>query len=129
VRSSERSAEPGQKRTEPAQGLARKGNGQTVPLCLTLLGKTPKQVFASGSLLCPESLLYTFVLMQDQGVWAEVKVGNEHLRLFAEHNAQGVQASVYNVISKTWIAPSNLWMISNTGRSEQQRTPRNTSRG
>jgi hypothetical protein len=26
--------------------------------------------------------------------------------LFAEHNAQGVQASVYNVISKTWIAPS-----------------------
>jgi hypothetical protein len=44
--------------------------------------------------------------MLDQGVWADVKVGNEHLRLFAEHNAQGVQASVYNVISKTWIAPS-----------------------
>jgi hypothetical protein len=44
--------------------------------------------------------------MLDKGVWAEVKVGNEHLRLFAEHNAQGVQASVYNVISKTWIAPS-----------------------
>jgi len=34
------------------------------------------------------------------------KWGNEHLRLFAEHNAQGVQASAYNVISKTWIAPS-----------------------
>jgi len=44
--------------------------------------------------------------MLDQGVWAEVRVGNEHLRLFAEHNAQGVQASVYNVASKTWIAPS-----------------------
>ena len=44
--------------------------------------------------------------MLDEGVWTEVKVGNEHLRLFAEHNAQGVQASVYNVISKTWIAPS-----------------------
>ncbi len=44
--------------------------------------------------------------MLDEGVWAEVKVGNEHLRLFAEHNAQGVQASVYNVICKTWIAPS-----------------------
>lgn len=44
--------------------------------------------------------------MLDEGVWAEVKVGNEHLRLFAERNAQGVQASVYNVISKTWIAPS-----------------------
>ena len=44
--------------------------------------------------------------MLDEGVWAEVKVGNEHLRLFAEHNAQGVQASVYNVMTKTWIAPS-----------------------
>ena len=44
--------------------------------------------------------------MLDEGVWAEVKVGNEHLRLFAERNAQGVQASVYNVISKIWIAPS-----------------------
>jgi hypothetical protein len=44
--------------------------------------------------------------MLDQGVWAEVKVGDEHLRLFAEHNAQGVQASVYNVIAKTWVAPS-----------------------
>jgi hypothetical protein len=44
--------------------------------------------------------------MLDPGVWAEVKMGNEHLRLFAEHNALGVQASVYNVIAKTWIAPS-----------------------
>ena len=44
--------------------------------------------------------------MLDQGVWAEVKVADEHLRLFAEHNALGVQASVYNVIAKTWIAPS-----------------------
>jgi hypothetical protein len=41
-----------------------------------------------------------------EGVWAEIKVGGEHLRLFAEHNAQGVQASVYNVITKSWIAPS-----------------------
>jgi len=39
-------------------------------------------------------------------VWAEVKVGDEHLRLFAEDNAQGVQASVYNVNTKNWIAPS-----------------------
>lgn len=44
--------------------------------------------------------------MLDQGVWAEVKVGNEHLRLFSEHNAQGVQVSVYNVNTKQWIAPS-----------------------
>ena len=44
--------------------------------------------------------------MLDEGVWAEIKIGKEHLRLFAEHNPQGVQASVYNVISKTWISPS-----------------------
>jgi uncharacterized Fe-S cluster protein YjdI len=44
--------------------------------------------------------------MLTDGVWAEVEVGGEHLRLFSEHNAQGVQASVYNVKTKTWIAPS-----------------------
>ena len=44
--------------------------------------------------------------MLDEGVWAEIKVGNEHLRLFSERNAQGIQASVYNVSAKQWIAPS-----------------------
>lgn len=44
--------------------------------------------------------------MLTEGVWAEVKVGAEYLRLFSEHNAQGVQASVYNVTTKSWIAPS-----------------------
>jgi hypothetical protein len=44
--------------------------------------------------------------MLTDGVWAEVKVDGEHLRLFSEHSAQGVQASVYNVNSKAWIAPS-----------------------
>jgi hypothetical protein len=44
--------------------------------------------------------------MLTEGVWAEVKVGAEYLRLFSEHNAQGVQASVYNVNTKSWIAPS-----------------------
>jgi hypothetical protein len=44
--------------------------------------------------------------MLTDGVWAEVKVGGQHLRLFSEHNAQGVQASVYNVNAKAWIAPS-----------------------
>jgi hypothetical protein len=44
--------------------------------------------------------------MLDEGVWTEVKVGDEHLRLFSEHNAQGVQASVYNVKTKSWVAPS-----------------------
>jgi hypothetical protein len=45
-----------------------------------------------------------FVL--DEGVWAEIKIGSEHLRLFSEQNAQGVQASVFNVNAKNWIAPS-----------------------
>jgi hypothetical protein len=40
------------------------------------------------------------------GVWAEVIVNGEHLRLFSEHNALGVQTSVYNVTTKSWIAPS-----------------------
>ena len=40
------------------------------------------------------------------GLWAEVKVGDEHLKLFSEHSAQGVQASVYNVKTNSWIAPS-----------------------
>jgi hypothetical protein len=44
--------------------------------------------------------------MLTDGVWAEVQVDNEHLRLFSEHNAQGVQASVYNVNTKSWLAPS-----------------------
>ena len=39
-------------------------------------------------------------------MWAEVKVGGEHLRLFSEHSALGAQASVYNVNAKNWIAPS-----------------------
>jgi hypothetical protein len=40
------------------------------------------------------------------GVWAEVEVGGECLRLFSEHNALGIQSSVFNVKTKTWIAPS-----------------------
>jgi hypothetical protein len=44
--------------------------------------------------------------MLTKGAWAEVKVGTEHLRLFSEHNAQGVQTSVYNLNTKSWIAPS-----------------------
>ena|SRR5450631_2391473 len=41
--------------------------------------------------------------MLTEGVWAEVQVGKEHLRLFSENNAQGTQASVYNV--GTGLAP------------------------
>jgi hypothetical protein len=35
--------------------------------------------------------------MLDEGFWAEIRVGGEHLRLFSERNALGVQTSVYNV--------------------------------
>ena len=44
--------------------------------------------------------------MLEEGLWAEVIVGKEHLRLFSERTPSGVQASVYNVTGKTWIAPS-----------------------
>lgn len=44
--------------------------------------------------------------MLAEGLWAEVKLGGEHLRLFSEASPLGVQASVYNVIAKNWIAPS-----------------------
>jgi hypothetical protein len=44
--------------------------------------------------------------MLTEGVWAEVKVKGHHLRLFSENNAQGVQVSVYNVTTNSWIAPS-----------------------
>ena len=44
--------------------------------------------------------------MLTNGAWAQVEAGDEELRLFAEHNAQGIQASVYNSRTKTWIAPS-----------------------
>ena len=44
--------------------------------------------------------------MLEQGVWADVIVGKEHLRLFSEQTPDGEQATVYNVNEKTWIAPS-----------------------
>jgi len=44
--------------------------------------------------------------MLEEGFWAEVRIGDEHLTLFSEHNAMGVQASVYNVKANAWIAPS-----------------------
>jgi hypothetical protein len=43
--------------------------------------------------------------MLDHGVWSDVKIGGEHLRLFSEQSTFGVQASVYNMIAKNWVAP------------------------
>jgi hypothetical protein len=54
--------------------------------------------------------------MLTEGVWAEIKMGNVHLRLFSEHNAQGVQTSVYNVNTKSWIAPSEAVDDIETGK-------------
>jgi hypothetical protein len=56
--------------------------------------------------LCGNNSAFRSSSMLEQGVWAEVKVGGEHIRLFSEENALGVQASVYNVNAKNWIAPS-----------------------
>jgi hypothetical protein len=56
--------------------------------------------------LATDDRAYVGLSMLDQGVWAEVKVGGEHLKLFSEQNALGVQASVYNVNAKNWVAPS-----------------------
>jgi hypothetical protein len=58
--------------------------------------------------------------MLTEGVWAEIKVGNEHLRLFSEDNAQGVQASVYNVNTKSWIAPSELVVDIEQGKEKAE---------
>jgi hypothetical protein len=44
--------------------------------------------------------------MLETGVWAEVIVGGEHLKLYSEDSGQGVHVSVYNVHAKKWIAPS-----------------------
>ena len=43
--------------------------------------------------------------MLDKRICTEVN-GLEHLRLFSEQNALGVQVSVYNVNAKKWIAHS-----------------------
>jgi hypothetical protein len=61
--------------------------------------------------------------MLDEGVWADIQLGTEHLRLFSEHSAQGVQASVYNVNAKKWIAPSEPVDDIEQGK-EPQRMPR-----
>jgi hypothetical protein len=42
----------------------------------------------------------------DEGVWAEIRAGGEHLRRFSEHKTLGVQVSVYDANAKKWIVPS-----------------------
>ena len=59
--------------------------------------------------------------MLEEGFWAEVIVGEEHLRLFSERTPSGVQASVYNVTGKLWIAPSESVEDINEGKDRAQR--------
>ena len=56
--------------------------------------------------------------MLEEGFWAEIKIDGEHLRLFSERNAQGVQASVYDVSTKKWIAPSEMVEDIETGKEK-----------
>jgi hypothetical protein len=44
--------------------------------------------------------------MLEEGFWAEIQIGGEHLRLFSEESPQGCQASVFNMKTKTWLMPS-----------------------
>jgi hypothetical protein len=60
--------------------------------------------------------------MLEQGFWAEVIVGKEHLRLFSERTPLGVQASVYNVKAKSWIAPSEPLMTLTREKIAQKNT-------
>ena len=59
--------------------------------------------------------------MLEEGLWAEVIVGEEHLRLFSERTPNGAQASVYNVTGKTWIAPSESVDDIEEGKDRAQR--------
>jgi hypothetical protein len=59
--------------------------------------------------------------MLEEGVWAEVIVGRERLRLFSEQTPSGVQASVYNVNEKTWIAPSESVEDIDQGKDRAER--------
>jgi hypothetical protein len=72
----------------------------------------------------PEPASVLVLPMLTEGVWAEVEVAGEHLGLFSEQNAQGIQASVYNVKTKTWIAPSELVDDIRRGRIEQRSLPK-----
>ena len=64
--------------------------------------------------------------MLDEGVWAEVRLGNEHLRLFSERNASGVMTSVYNVKNKNWIALPNSSMTVSKVNRERRLTQKRT---
>ena len=54
--------------------------------------------------------------MLAEGVWAESKRAANTWRLFSEHNALGVQASVYDAHAKIWISLLSRLRTSNKGK-------------
>jgi len=58
--------------------------------------------------------------MLDEGFWAEIRVGGEHLRLFSERNALGVQTSVYNVNTKPGLLLPSPSRTSNRAKKERR---------
>jgi len=80
-------------------------SGTKIPSQVVLRQSELSDKLATGKLRSNISVFGSSSML-DQGVWAEVKVGGEHLRLFSGQSALGVQASVYNVSAKKWIAPS-----------------------
>ena len=58
--------------------------------------------------------------MLDQGVWAEVKVGGEQLRLFSKESALAVQESVHNMNARNWIASSETAELSDGEKTERR---------
>jgi hypothetical protein len=60
--------------------------------------------------------------MVTEGVWAEAKVGGEHLRLFSEHNVKEFRHPFTTLTLRSGLLPQSLWMISNKVRIEQQNT-------
>jgi hypothetical protein len=70
-----------------------------------MLTEQNEEVFRPASLV--RFFPYTSLYLLDQGVWAEIKVGDQHLpSICGAQCTRSVQASVYNVVAKTWIAPS-----------------------
>jgi hypothetical protein len=86
-------------------------------ICSLYLFENQKPIFNPPALY---RITYRSSTMLVEGVWAEVKAGGEHLRLFSEHSPLGVQASVYNVDAKSWIAPSEPVDDIEQGKIEQK---------
>ena len=57
-----------------------------------------------------------------EGVWAEIIVGGEHLRLFSEHNAMGCKRRSTTSARKVGLHLQSLLMTLNKEKNERQST-------